>query len=166
MGWRGFLYKELSPLGFWKSSGLIGVIWGTWHFPLILMGHNFPEHPYIGVFVMIIACIPLGILIQYVRAKTGSVFPAAIMHGMFNAVSGYSIIAVSGGSNLLKLVLGVAGIIAMGLLVLVLYVLMKIFRPLGLGVIHSLTTEPGTSTGDIQPVEPDEQTGSNDKEES
>jgi len=28
VGWRGFLQRELAPLGFWRSSWLIGLIWG------------------------------------------------------------------------------------------------------------------------------------------
>ena len=52
LGWRGFLLKELSAMGFWKSSALIGLIWGLWHTPLILMGHNYPQHPQIGVAMM------------------------------------------------------------------------------------------------------------------
>lgn len=130
MGWRGFLFKELKPIGFWKSGILIGTIWGIWHSPLILMGHNFPEHPRIGVLVMTMACIPLGILIQYVRAKTKTVFSAAVMHGMFNAVSGYAIIIINGGNNLQKLTLGISGAIAMGVLVFSLFLSMKLFRPL------------------------------------
>ena len=50
------------------------------------------------------------------------------MHGMFNALSGYAVIAVNGGNNLLKLPVGVAGIIAMGVLVLVLFLVMRVFR--------------------------------------
>lgn len=130
MGWRGFLFKELKPLGFWKSGILTGALWGIWHSPLILMGHNFPEHPRIGVLVMTIACIPLGILIQYVRAKTKTVFSAAVMHGMFNAISGYTIIVVAGGSYLQKLPLGISGIVAMSVLVLVLFLFMQVFGTL------------------------------------
>lgn len=128
MGWRGFLYKELKPLGFWKSGLLIGTIWGIWHSPLILMGHNFPGHPYLGVVVMTIACIPLGLLIQYVRSKTKTVFSAAIMHGMFNAAGGFAIITINGGSYLFKNVVGISGIITMSFLVLILFLLMKGFR--------------------------------------
>ena len=57
LGWRGLLQQELAPLGFARASALIGAIWGLWHAPLILLGHNFPDHPRLGVFVMIAACI-------------------------------------------------------------------------------------------------------------
>ncbi|MBM4454282.1 MAG: CPBP family intramembrane metalloprotease, partial [Chloroflexi bacterium] len=42
LGWRGLLQKEFGFMGFWRSSALIGVIWGIWHAPLILLGHNYP----------------------------------------------------------------------------------------------------------------------------
>jgi membrane protease YdiL (CAAX protease family) len=45
LGWRGFLQRELVHLGFWKSSICVGLIWGLWHAPLILQGHNHPSHP-------------------------------------------------------------------------------------------------------------------------
>lgn len=34
LGWRGLLQKELGVMGFWKSSVVIGLIWGVWHAPL------------------------------------------------------------------------------------------------------------------------------------
>ena len=40
LGWRGLLQRELGFIGFWKSSILIGFIWGVWHAPIILQGHN------------------------------------------------------------------------------------------------------------------------------
>jgi hypothetical protein len=52
LGCRGLLLRELEPFGFWRSSVLIGVIWGSWHAPLILHRHNYPEHPWVGVFLM------------------------------------------------------------------------------------------------------------------
>ncbi|MCX5997695.1 MAG: CPBP family intramembrane metalloprotease, partial [Chloroflexi bacterium] len=52
LGWRGFLVKELSFMGFWKSSALIGFIWGVWHAPLILLRLNYPHHLYLGILVM------------------------------------------------------------------------------------------------------------------
>jgi uncharacterized protein len=45
IGWRGFLQKELSHLGLWKSGLLIGFIWGLWHAPLVIQGYNFPQKP-------------------------------------------------------------------------------------------------------------------------
>jgi membrane protease YdiL (CAAX protease family) len=33
IGWRGLLYKELLPLGFWSCSLVTGVLWALWHVP-------------------------------------------------------------------------------------------------------------------------------------
>ena len=66
LGWRGFLQKELSHLGFWKSSFLIGLIWGIWHAPLILQGYNYPQHPIFGVVMMIIFTFLFSPLLSYI----------------------------------------------------------------------------------------------------
>ncbi len=44
-GWRGFLLNKLKHQSFIKTSFTIGLIWGVWHAPIILAGHNYPDHP-------------------------------------------------------------------------------------------------------------------------
>lgn len=90
-GWRGFLQKEWSYMGPWKSSALIGAVWGLWHAPIVVQGYNFPDHPYIGVFLMIIATTFLGIIISYFTKRSGTILTAAFFHGVFNAVAGLTI---------------------------------------------------------------------------
>ena len=113
LGWRGLLQKELAFLGFWKSSVLIGAIWGIWHAPLILKGHNYPQHPVAGVFLMTAWCILLAPIFSYVRLKAKSVIAAAIIHGSLNATAGLALIVVKGGSDLLVGVTGLAGFIVL-----------------------------------------------------
>ncbi|MBO8162051.1 MAG: CPBP family intramembrane metalloprotease [Thermosipho sp. (in: Bacteria)] len=115
LGWRGLLQKELSYLGFWKSSAVIGVIWGLWHAPIILQGHNYPEHPLIGVFMMTIFTLLLSPIFSYVRLKAKSVIAAAIMHGSINGTLGLSIMVIKGGSDLTVGVTGLAGFIVLAL---------------------------------------------------
>jgi membrane protease YdiL (CAAX protease family) len=116
LGWRGFLQKELGFLGFWKSSVVIGVIWGIWHAPLILKGHNYPQHPAIGVFMMVVLCILLAPIFSYVRLKADSVIAAAIIHGSFNATAGMSILMVKGGNDLTVGVVGLAGFVVLAII--------------------------------------------------
>ncbi len=111
LGWRGFLQRELGYMGFWKSSAIIGAIWGIWHAPIILQGHNYPEHPAVGVFMMTIWCILLAPIFSYVRLKAKSVIAAAIIHGSFNATAGLAIMVLRGGNDLLIGVTGLAGFI-------------------------------------------------------
>ena len=94
-GWRGLLQKELGHVGFWKSSLTIGAIWGVWHAPLILQGHNYPEHPMVGVFMMTAWCMLLSPMFSYVRLRAKSVIAAAIMHGSLNATCGLAILALT-----------------------------------------------------------------------
>ena len=122
LGWRGFLLQELKPLGFARASILIGFIWGLWHAPLILQGHNYPQHPVIGVFMMIIFCILLTPLLNYVTLRAKSVIAAAIMHGSVNGLAGIAIIMLSGGSDLTIGLTGLAGFAALAIFNLLLYV--------------------------------------------
>ncbi|HHW15595.1 MAG TPA: CPBP family intramembrane metalloprotease [Firmicutes bacterium] len=122
LGWRGFLQKELAALGFWRSSFLIGAIWGVWHAPLILQGHNFPQHPVAGVFLMTLATVFLGPILSYVRVRANSVIAAAIGHGTVNATYGLAIMLVKGGNDLTTGVFGLPGIAALALVTLGLYV--------------------------------------------
>ena len=113
LGWRGFLQRELGNLGFIKSSVIIGFIWGVWHAPLILQGHNYPQHPVAGVFLMIIWCVLLAPIFSYVRLKAKSVIAAAIIHGSLNGTSGLAIMIVKGGNDLLVGITGLAGFLVL-----------------------------------------------------
>jgi membrane protease YdiL (CAAX protease family) len=111
LGWRGFLLTEFKEMSFFKATIIIGFIWGFWHAPLILMGHNYPQHPVIGVFMMIILCILLSSLLIYITIKSKSVIAAAIMHGTMNATAGISIMLIDGGNDLTTGMPGLAGFI-------------------------------------------------------
>ncbi len=125
IGWRGFLQRELSKLGFWKSSFLIGLIWGVWHSPLILQGYNYPQHPIIGIFLMIIFCILLSPIFSFIRIKTDSVIAASIMHGSLNAFAGISIAFVK-GSDLIVGIHSLSGFIVLVIVNLLIKILSKV----------------------------------------
>ena len=114
LGWRGLLYRELSFLGFWRSSALIGAIWGIWHAPLILQGHNYPQHPVVGAIMMTIWCMLLSPIFNFIRLKAKSVIAASILHGSLNATSGLALVLVKGGSDLTVGVTGASGFIVLG----------------------------------------------------
>ena len=111
--WRGFLHRLLKGKGFWKECLIIGVIWGVWHAPLILMGHNYPEHPVAGVFMMVAFCVLVTPLMVFIREKSGSVIMAAIAHGTINALGGLPILYLVGYKELLSGFTGLAGFIVL-----------------------------------------------------
>jgi len=121
LGWRGYLYQELQSYGFWKNSLITGFIWGIWHTPMIMLGHNYPGYPFIGTLMMIIWCILLSPLFTLIRQKSGSVIAAAIAHGTLNAVAGLSVIYVVGGGLLLNGILGLSGFVLLAVVNLILY---------------------------------------------
>ena len=100
-------------MGFLKTSVLTGFIWGVWHTPIILQGHNYPQHPVAGVFMMIAWCILLAPIFNYIRLKSKSVIAASILHGSLNANAGLAIMVVKGGSDLVAGVTGLAGFITL-----------------------------------------------------
>lgn len=121
LGWRGLMQKELEPLGFWKSSLLIGVIWGIWHAPIILQGYNYPQHPMVGVLMMTIFTTLFAPLISFARVKSKSVIAAAIMHGTLNGTAGIAILLIAGGDDLTTGLLALPGFIVMAIANVILY---------------------------------------------
>ena len=110
IAWRGWLLKQFEGKSFFYAALVIGVIWGIWHFPLILMGHNYPEHPVVGVFMMIFFAVALTPIIMFIRIKAKSVIVAVIAHGTLNAGSGISILYLDGFNDILAGSVGFAGI--------------------------------------------------------
>jgi len=115
-GWRGYLYHHGRSLGFWTYSLLVGTLWGLWHTPLILMGHNYPDHPVAGLGMMVLYCLALSPLFTYLTDTLGNAYGAAILHGTNNALAGMPLLFVVGGSNLVIGVTGLAGIASIALL--------------------------------------------------
>lgn len=113
IAWRGYLMKMFKGKKFLTTALWTGVIWGFWHAPLILNGHNYPQHPVAGVFMMVLFCLLLTPMLMYFRLKGGSVIVPAIMHGTFNAVVGITNLVVTPYNDLLYGGPGLAGMIVL-----------------------------------------------------
>lgn len=85
-GWRGYLQGELIKMDKVQGVLLVGVIWGLWHAPVILMGHNYPGYPVLGVALMTLYSIGLSFFFGFAVLKSGSVWLAAFLHGLNNQV--------------------------------------------------------------------------------
>ena len=115
IGWRGFLYPEFSlRFGKVKACILTGIIWGLWHTPVNIMGHNYglgyPGYPVTGVLAMCFSCIVLGAWCSYLADKTGSIWTPALFHGAVNAIGSSGLIFLRTGSSYL-MGPGITGII-------------------------------------------------------
>ncbi|MCX8094720.1 MAG: CPBP family intramembrane metalloprotease [Caldisericia bacterium] len=120
IGWRGYLVNNLIHKGFLKASFIIGFVWGIWHLPLILMGLNYPESKYIGIFMMILFTILLSPIMVYISLKSKSIINASIFHGVMNSIGGLHFILLKGGTDLTKGITGVPGLIILFILNLIL----------------------------------------------
>jgi membrane protease YdiL (CAAX protease family) len=85
-GWRGYLQSELFKLGRVRGVLLLGAIWGAYHWPVILMGWNYPGYPLLGLLLMVLWCTAEAIVLGYVVLKSGSVLLAAFLHAVGNVI--------------------------------------------------------------------------------
>jgi membrane protease YdiL (CAAX protease family) len=88
-GWRGYLQTELFKLGRRRGVLLLGVIWGAWHWPIILMGYNYPGHALLGVLLMTLYTTGLAVVLSYAVLRSSSVLLASYLHGLNNQVLAY-----------------------------------------------------------------------------
>ena len=121
-GWRNYFVGALREVKFWKAALFIGIVWGLWHFPLILMGHNYPNEPQWGVLLMVVFCVLAGVLELYFVLKTKSMIVAAVMHGTINAVAGMTIYFTLGGNDFLNGMTGLSGFIVMVVTILCVWI--------------------------------------------
>lgn len=120
-GWRGYMVGALKGTKFLPASALIGLVWGIWHFPLILMGHNgYPDRT-LGILMMVIFCILGGIVELYFVCKSGTVWPAVFIHGTINALAGLGVLMIPGGNAFLTGMTGVAGFLAFAVAIVAIY---------------------------------------------
>jgi len=90
-GWRAFLVPALTKFGNKKALLLSGFVWGVWHWPVIMMGHNYgldyPGFPWLGMLAMVWFTVSAGILFGWLALKARSVWPAVFAHGALNGIA-------------------------------------------------------------------------------
>jgi membrane protease YdiL (CAAX protease family) len=87
-GWRAYLQQKLMPLGPRKAVLLVGVIWGVWHWPFIFLGGQYLfgywGEPVTGPLLWVWTILPSSVIYGWLALRSGSVWPAAIAHGVNN----------------------------------------------------------------------------------
>jgi len=124
VGWRGWLLSVLQPLGVGPAILISGVLWGLWHAPLTLLGHNLDEPNLTGIVFTTVGFTAWGAVFAWLVIRSGSLWPAALGHGSLDASGGLVFMFADAASPMdLKLVnpVGVSGwiVLAVALLVLV-----------------------------------------------
>jgi uncharacterized protein len=89
IGMRGYLLPKLLSLGRTPALVLSGLVWATWHMPLILLTPVFPVgNKLISLPLFYGTIVAASFIFGYLRIYTGSVWPASIAHSVHNAAWG------------------------------------------------------------------------------
>jgi len=87
IGWRGFLVWEMRKvMPFWQVGLGSGLIWSVWHYPGILFtNYNAGTGSHALQLVLFTASVTsMGIVFAYFVFRTGSLWPAVILHASHN----------------------------------------------------------------------------------
>ena len=100
-GWRGYLLPKMQKeLKILPTLLLSGVIWGLWHLPITILGHNYGTgymgYPVTGILAMCGFCVVTGIIFSYLTIRTGSCLPAMLAHGSLNGFASAGILFTNG----------------------------------------------------------------------
>ena len=93
VGWRGYMMPRLKErFGLLNGRLLGGVVWGIWHWPLMLLvgyeyGTNYLGAPLLGLVVWCVVWFCPEHPVGYSLSKTESICAAHIAHGAFNAIA-------------------------------------------------------------------------------
>ncbi|MDQ3942051.1 MAG: CPBP family intramembrane metalloprotease [Actinomycetota bacterium] len=97
-GWRGFALPHLqSRYSAVKSSWILGVLWGVWHFPSIIYYNLATGVPTLALLPILIGLV-LGIVgwtivNTCVYNSTESVFLMIVLHGLYGTVNSYMVLS-------------------------------------------------------------------------
>jgi membrane protease YdiL (CAAX protease family) len=118
-GWRGYLQSELVHLGRIRGVGLLGIIWGVWHWPIIWMGYNYPGQPVLGPLLMTAYTVALSYFLAYAVFKSKGVWTAAYLHALNNqAMSFFMVAVVTPVSIVMSFGIGIPGLVLCALVIL------------------------------------------------
>lgn len=91
-GWRGYMMPKLMELMPKPLAILVGgIIWGLWHAPLTISGHNFGTeyklYPWLGILLMCLFCVLMNAFLTLLTERTKSIYPASFCHMINNNLS-------------------------------------------------------------------------------
>jgi membrane protease YdiL (CAAX protease family) len=82
IGWRGFFIYELRKvLSFTGVSLFSGIIWASWHWPIIVY---YGENIGLELITFFIVIISMSFIMTYYTFKSNSLWPAVIFHAVSN----------------------------------------------------------------------------------
>ena len=86
LGWRGFLVPKLAErYSFTRTAIISGIIWSSWHVPLIIFAdYNGGTPTWYSIACFVVMVVGISFPLAWLRLRSGSVWPAAILHASHN----------------------------------------------------------------------------------
>ena len=116
-GWRFYLQDRMFALfGRYTGVVLIGLIWGLWHAPMMLVGLNFPGEPVIPANAMyLVYTILMSIVFGYAVLKTGSIWIAVLLHALTDMTVNAARVSISSANTIVSFlpILVLLGVLAL-----------------------------------------------------
>ena len=101
VGWRGVMYPMLKDkLGRVKGMILGGVIWGAWHWPIMVLagyeyGLEYWGAPFLGMAMFCLYATVAGIILDVLYEKTKCIWVPSVGHGAINATMGFPVLMLN-----------------------------------------------------------------------
>src|SRR5699024_11479168 len=95
------------------------------HSPMILIGFYYPSTSILGIFIMILFCIPVGIILYYFYRQSGSIITVALCHGMLNKTASTVDMIFVDYKTMQPVIHGPTGIIGIVIIALISFVIYK-----------------------------------------
>lgn len=103
-GWRGYLLSHLMERH--SSTFTIvasGIVWGLWHAPITILGHNYgidyAGWPFLGIGAMCVFTICVGTIFSWLTLRAKSCIPAVFAHGALNGCAAAPTMFVAQAAN-------------------------------------------------------------------
>lgn len=105
------------------------MIWGVWHYPLILRGYNYPDHPLLGAALFTIVTILLSYILDWFYRRGASIWCNSLAHAATNTVGSLSLLWLASMGS--PLIASYGGVLALAPLttVVIIFVLIDRVRP-------------------------------------
>jgi membrane protease YdiL (CAAX protease family) len=141
LGWRGYLLPRLLPLGGVKAALMVGLIWGIWHTPLILLdNHGFGSAlPWLSVPMFTLVITLYSVFLTWVRIHSGSIWPGVLAHAVINTYVSFMFASFSVDNSYIGSPIG--------------FVTMLPFAAVDLWLITTGRLQAGRSVGDEMPTD-------------
>jgi uncharacterized protein len=88
IGWRGLLVPTFAQAyGERRSAVFSGIIWAAWHYPIVVLGIYHGRNPVgFSIAVFSLAAVGAGIVLAWLRLRSGSIWPSVIAHSTHNSI--------------------------------------------------------------------------------